>query len=230
MIKEDYSKLNSNKFEQDSLLEIYKQAYEHVRHSENQRANYLNFFLAFFGVTVAALLAGLNISGGKVQSPPWEVFAVAGFVIWIMGILTYVRTERWGGHITHDLRVVRQIHAILGSVKDFDIISEVVPEKSEDILNDISFRRSLIDRNKDTSPLIGMLGALLGIVLFAIVLPLPYWVNIIIGFVGALFTIIQREEEILNLERRHRKCCLHNKGLRPNIYNQIRNIFIWSKK
>jgi hypothetical protein len=207
--------------EREILLQIHGEAYEHVRHAEQMRATYLNHYLTIVGIGITAWIAIFEISKSSVQPIPKEWPIALGLVIWGMGILTVMRAERWSGHITHDLRVVRQIHSILGA--EHPLVHRVVPERQGDLLAGIAFRRTLTDRNKDISPLAGMLGALVGIGIVAFELPAPDWIRISVGVLGALFAFVQQQEEIVNLEERHRHCCLGSKELPRTRYKRVRD-------
>ena len=93
------------KQEHDILLEIYRQRYEHVRHLQQMRATYFNLYVAVIGFSVAALVSIFS----DFRTLLAEAAVLIGGLLWIISILTMMRSERWGGHISHDLRAIREI-------------------------------------------------------------------------------------------------------------------------
>jgi hypothetical protein len=188
----------------EALLEVYRQRYEHVRHVQQMRATHFNLYLLVMAAGVGALV---NLYPAKQTTGEilWVATVAIGLAIWATGILTMMRSERWGGHIIHDLRVVRQIHNLLAI--EYVAIRNTLPERSE-LLASIEFDRPFWSRNRSIETPVSMLGALLGIAIIAVALPFLVWAQFAVGAIMFLFTIWQWRAEVANLKKRHANCCL----------------------
>lgn len=90
--------------DQEIMLEIYRQKYGHIRHAQQMRATYFNFFLL---VTVGSMAAWGQIL--LEDAPNGLAAASVGFAIWLVGVLTLHRVTLWSYHIRHDLVALRCI-------------------------------------------------------------------------------------------------------------------------
>jgi hypothetical protein len=187
--------------EYDILLEIYHQRYEHVRHLQQMRATYFNLYIAVIGFSVAALVSIFS----DFRIIPAEAAVLIGGLLWIISILTMMRAERWGGHINHDLRAIREIQNAFAS--QFESVAQVIPFNPMP-LKSFEFDRPLWNRNRSIETPASMLGAVLSAIFVGFTLPLVEWARIVSGAVLVIIPILLWRGEVSNLKRRHAKCCL----------------------
>jgi hypothetical protein len=110
----------------EAVLEVYRQRYEHVRHVQQMRATHFNLYLLVM-TAGAGILVNLYQAQQTTGETLWVAIVAIGLGIWATGILTMMRSERWGGHISHDLRVVRQIQNLVAS--EYVAIRKILPER-----------------------------------------------------------------------------------------------------
>jgi uncharacterized membrane protein len=189
------------KQEHDILLEIYRQRYEHVRHLQQMRATYFNLYVAVIGFSVAALVSIFNDSRTLLA----EAAVLIEGLLWIISILTMMRAERWGGHISHDLRAIREIQNAFAS--QFESVAQVIPFNPMP-LKSFEFNRPLWNRNRSIETPASMLGAVLSAIFIGFTLPLVEWARIFGGAVLVIIPILLWRGDVSNLKRRHAKCCL----------------------
>jgi MFS family permease len=194
-------KAKLTQLEYNTLLEIYRQSYEHVRHLQKMRATYFNFYILVIGFSVAALVSVFS----SPSSDPWRAVIFIGGLIWIISIFTMIRSERWGGHITHDLRKIRIIQNTFAS--QFESVAEVVPNETE-WLENFKFDRSLWDRNRSTETPVSILGAIICAIFIGFALSKICWLQIACGLLLVIIPLILWRSEVSNLKKRHAKCCL----------------------
>jgi hypothetical protein len=193
-------------------LEIYGQRYQHVRHLEQMRATYFNLYLAVVGVAIGAVATICAQSSGRAIE---AVLVVCG-VVWAFSILSMMRSERWGGHITHDLRAIRVLdnHFIAGYL----FLGKAIPVRGNP-LRSLKFDRPLWSRDRSIETPTCILGAVLsGAVLGGATYPafttahvLPSAAaavgSLVLGLVliGVPFRVWRGE--VRHLEERHKPCC-----------------------
>lgn len=187
--------------ERDILLEIYRQRYEHVRHLQQMRATYFNLYIVVIGFSVAALVSVFS----NVYELPWDAVVLIAGMVWIISILTMMRAERWGGHISHDLRSIREIQNLFAS--QYNLVSKIIPVNPTP-LKGLELNRPLWDRSRSIETPASMLGALISAIFIGYTLPFLWWVRIIIGVVLVIIPILLWRSEVSNLKKRHQKCCL----------------------
>jgi hypothetical protein len=187
--------------EYDILLEIYRQRYEHVRHLQQMRATYFNLYVGVIGFSIAAVVSIY----GDFRTFPVEAAILIGGLIWIISILTVMRAERWGGHISHDLRAIREIQNAFAS--QFESVAQVIPFNPTP-LKSFEFDRTLWNRNRSIETPTSMLGAVLSAIFISFTLPLDEWVRVVGGAALVIIPILLWRLEVSNLKRRHAKCCL----------------------
>lgn len=196
-------KLNAQ--EHDILMEIYRQRYEHVRHVQQMRATYFNLYVAVIGFSVAALVSIFS----DFRTSQGEAGALIWGLLWMMSILTMMRAERWGGHISHDLGVIRRIQNAFASRSES--VARVTPFNPKP-LTSLEFDRPLWDRNRSIETPASMLGALLSALFVGFALPLATSPRILIGAALVIIPILMWRGEVSNLKKRHAKCCLSESG------------------
>lgn len=187
--------------EYDILLEIYRQRYEHVRHLQQMRATYFNLYVVVIGFSVAALVSVLSEFHTLLPGAAGPI----GGLLWLISILTMVRAERWGGHISHDLRAIREIQNALAS--QFQSVAQVIPFNPMP-LKSFEFDRPLWSRNRSIETPASMLGSVLSAIFIGLTLPLVEWARIISTAVLVIIPILLWRGEVSHLKRRHAKCCL----------------------
>jgi len=116
-----------------------------------------------------------------------------------------MRAERWGGHISHDLRAIREIQNEFAS--QFESVAQVIPFNPKP-LKSFEFDRPLWNRNRSIETPASMLGAVLSAVSIGFAVPLVGWARIVVGGVLVIIPILLWRGEVSHLQRRHAKCCL----------------------
>jgi hypothetical protein len=187
--------------ELEVLLEIYRQRYDHVRHLQGMRATYFNFYLITIGFSIAAV-AQIYVG---FRSLNWVVVvAIFGF-LWIMSIFTMMRSERWGGHISHDIRLIRGLNNIFSS--EFSTLSRILPVNLT-ALEALEYNRPLWNQNRSIETPASMFFAALISLLLGLVVPVEWWIRILIGISLITVPILLWRVEVSSLMKRHAKCCL----------------------
>jgi hypothetical protein len=189
-----------NSQEQEILLEVYRQRSNHVRHVQQMRATYFNLYVAVIGFGVAAA-AGIYKLG---QGLPWEAILPIGGLIWVMSILTMMRSERWGGHISHDTRAIREIQNIFSS--QHKVVAKVMPVNPTP-LKSLEYDRPLWDRNRSIETPASVLGAIVSGLIVAFAMSPDLW-GAIVGVLLIVIPILLWRGEVSNLKKRHAKCCM----------------------
>lgn len=187
--------------QQEVLLELYRQRYEHVRHLQQMRATYFNYYLTVIGFSVAAT-ATVYV---QFQSLPREATAVIGGLIWLISIFTMMRSERWGGHISHDICTIRRLNNVFSS--RFRLVNSILPLNTTPIVS-LEFDRPLWDRNRSIETPASILTAILISFLIAWVLSDELWARTLIAAALVPLPVLLWRAEVSNLKRRHAKCCL----------------------
>ena len=161
------------------LLELYRQRYEHARMSEQLRATYFNIYIVVLGAGLAALADALSRASLTQIGP---VGQIVGSVIWAMSLLSIMRSERFGGHISHDLKAVSRIRKQFAQM--YPVVQVMLPDpKRKDTLG---FCRLPWSRDKSVETMAGILGALAGSTLLAISLTDLEWMSLTLFLAGLL--------------------------------------------
>lgn len=190
--------------ENEIFLEIYRQNYIHVRHLQKMRATYFNFYIGFIGISIAAVVSTYVKNTTIPVSIPISIVSL----IWIISILTMMRAERWGGHISHNLKGIRDIQNIFSSQSKSlgqAIINNPKP------LTGIEFDRPLWSMNRSIETPTAILGAVLCALYISCNLSLNEFCRIIIGVDLAVIPILLWRLEVSNLIKMHVNCCLSEK-------------------
>lgn len=161
------------------LLEFYKQRYEHARMSEQLRASYFNIYVVVLGAGLAALADVLSrVPINQIGS----IGLIIGSVMWGMSVLTIMRAERLGGHISHDLRAVSRIRRQLAQA--YPMVQKVLPDPKRK--NALDFRRPPWSRDKSVETLSAIIGTWGGSSLLAVSITDPRESFLILGLSGIL--------------------------------------------
>jgi hypothetical protein len=193
-----------NDQEQVVLLATYNQRYEHVRHVQQMRAAYFNLYAAIIGAGLAAATTLLT----QFKELPGEVPFSLGLFLYVISILTMMRSERWGGHISHDLRTIRELQNIFSS--RYASLGKVIPVHKRPMTS-FEYDRPLWSRNRSIETPASVLGAFASsaVVGYGMALwGLPEWVCAIAGFGFAVGAILLWRAEVENLKKRHAECCV----------------------
>jgi hypothetical protein len=211
--------------EQEALLAVYHEAYEHARHSQQRNSTYFNFFLLIVGTAVAALLSILTreatskeLSHSDVNTIGFAVIAI-GVVIWLISVLTMQKAELIGAHISHDLIKVRRTHIILR--ERYPSVAAVVSSR-KDPSEHLGPNRKLTDTHRIPEPLAAFIGAINGAVIalsqLGVLLTDSLGLDLVIGVVvgssvigGVLPYHLWRRVKDAQVDR-HRDCCLISDG------------------
>ena len=186
------------------LIELAKESMAHVRHSQTMRVTYLNLYLAFYGVAAAGFVA-IWSTNGIAYSDKVHLSWFIGAVVWFFGLIVVSRSERWSGHIVHDLIAFSRLRSKL--VDTNSILLEVFTTQPR--LNPANdFSRPPWHPRKSIDSLVGIIGAMSGV--------LPYLI-IPSGELSALFRIAcilplvapwgLWKYEVNALEENHKICC-----------------------
>jgi hypothetical protein len=187
---------------EEIILEIYRQRYRHVQHLQQMRATYFNIYVAVIGFSVAAMTSFEGSTFGA--HPPVATLALS-MLIWIISVFSIMRSERWGGHISHDLNAVRKIQNFFARrYKPLDAIVQI----NERPLTSLEFDRPLWNRNRSIETPIFMIGAIISGLLVAGSSSLDLEYQAILGVLLVVSPIIIWRAEVSNLLKRHASCCL----------------------
>jgi len=185
----------------DILLGVYRERYAHLRHFQQMRAAYFNFYLAIVGISVAAAVPLYLTSPRTV---PDEAKVLIPALVWLISILTMVRAERWGGHISHEIRYIRNLEGALAA--NLSTPATIGVRSSGDPLRSVEYDRPLWSRDRSIDVPASFIGGILSAIIFiALASPLNYW-----GYLGALGVIAVPwlwRSEVAHLRTRHELCC-----------------------
>jgi uncharacterized membrane protein len=165
------------------------------------RATYFNLYVAVIGFSVAALVAVFSDYRTFVAEATGLILGL----VWIISILTMMRAERWGGHISHDLRAIREIQNAFAS--QFESVAQIIPFNATP-LKSTEFDRPLWNRNRSIETPTSVLGAMISAVFLGFTLPLVGWAQVASSGALAIIPILLWRGEVASLKRRHAKCCL----------------------
>jgi uncharacterized membrane protein YfcA len=163
------------------------------------RATYFNLYIAVVGIGISAIF---GIYGNLNRIPITIILSISG-LIYIMSLLSIMRSERWGGHIIHDLRAVRKIQNHYSSKNK--AIRDIIPLNPKP-MSSFEFDRPLWDRNRSIETPAMIIGSIMSALLIGYFLSPPY--NWILAFLLIILPILVWRAEVNNLLRRHAKCCL----------------------
>ncbi len=147
--------------EVELLLGLYKERYEQARTIEQLRATYFNIYIVIMGAALAALADALS---RVALTDLGSIGAIVGGAMWGMSLLTIMRAERFGGHISHNLKGVSRIRKQL-AIK-YPVVQAVLPDSTR--RDGLDFRRPPWSRNKSIETLAGIVGAGAGSLLVAL--------------------------------------------------------------
>lgn len=197
----------------DVLLAEYHEKYHHVQHIQAMRASYFNFFIIVIGFCVAAIAS--IYAAGKAQAFPGLLPSI-GVIMFLISMLTLLRSERWGGHISHDLRAVRVIQKKLAT--SYQYLRDIEPDY-DNPLTSLQFDRKPWDREKTIDPLAAIVGASLSGAFIGVELSVALESSTLIRLLASFFGLLigagvaywQWTLEVKYLEKRHQNCCINPK-------------------
>lgn len=190
-----------DELKQDVLLKIYSQRYEHVRHLQAMRATYFNLYIVVIGFSVAAFVSISNDLSTFID----EAAAIVGGMIWTFSMITMIRAERWGGHISHDLCTIRRIHNVL--ISDYAFLSDIIQTRPS-MLTSIEYDRPLWSRNRSIETPTSILGCFICAIFIGYFVPFVVWLKIGVSIFLIILPIIAWRSEVSNLKHRHARCCM----------------------
>ena len=199
--------------EQKALLDSFGEAYAHARHTQSMRATYFNIYIVVLGISIGALI---NVAT-RDANPQWETMVSLAAIAFLVSALSMIRSERWGGHIIHNLRTVREISNILG--QHYSSISLITPYSPSPLQN-LAFGRPLWDRSRSIETPAAFLGGALSLAYIASWLPWSIPAKLVLPIVGAIALYLLYRAEINHLVERHQNCCLKNEPTTPTVATQ----------
>jgi hypothetical protein len=203
MNKPNYiSDIPMNEGERQVALEIYAQAWEEVRHMQNMRTTYFNFFLVIVGTSIAAAFSFGQPNPLNLQ---WEIISTFGIVIWFFGVLTLVRIERLTALITHELHTVRQLRALI--VSKYPVLKPSIP-RSKASIEGVEFKRPLWSRDRSIEALACTISSCFGVGLAIFIAPLQLWAKIVLAMVAMYSVFWAWLTEVGHQREKHSKCCI----------------------
>jgi hypothetical protein len=195
--------------DEEIVLEVFKQRYQHVEHLQQMRATYFNIYIAVIGFSVTTMFGGFgNISLSGYSPSPLLYLSI---LIFIVSIFSIMRSERWGGHISHDLIAIRRMQNFF--THRYKSVEEIIPTNLKPSTS-LEFDRPLWNRNRSIETPIFMTGALISAVMIAYFTPAVLEGQLFLGILLLAFSILIWRAEVSNLLKRHAKCCLSSQPKR----------------
>lgn len=185
--------------EDELLIELLEQRYLHLQHLQQMRATYFNIYIAVIGFSIAAVW-GWYEKSGSISSGIATLFSS---IIYVVSFISMMRSERWGGLISHEIITIRKGQNLLS--QKYENIRKVFPINSHPA-HHVEFGKTLFSRSRSIETPFMMLGcfisaALIGISGF-------YSFSWIIGGVLIILALLNWNAEVQSLKKRHASCCL----------------------
>jgi len=197
---------------QSTALVLLEDAMNQLRHCQQMRAAYLNFYLVIFSASFAAFIAVSSSSTLK-QQVSALLGTIIGVFVTIMGLISLMRAERWTGHILHNLFIYRRIRHELQ--QRTPMLKRVYVGNPKLAATD-EFRKSPLDRSKSVDSVVAMVGAATGGLPFLLYAPPDRaLLAVSVAVVMAISPIVVWWREVAYLEARHRECCLRIPSAAP---------------
>lgn len=188
--------------ELEAVLAVYKEAYEHLRHLQNMRATYFNFYLLAAGGAIGAVAA---LTRPGVIGSHWPTNVVLGTLITVGGVLTTARIERWIGHIAHELVTIQRLRRSLRNGSP--VLEKVLAGGARQ--REIGwFHRPIWSPDRTVEHLACILGSLAGVVLSLSAAPYPCPPGrLLLGSVLAAAVLGEWFAEAKHQRTKHLACC-----------------------
>jgi hypothetical protein len=187
-----------------TIICLLTESMNHLRHCEQLRATYLNFYLFLYAAAIGAIVAIHDL----VAADPNVVIYTSWFIgifVWVMGLITVARAERWTGHILHNLFTFRRLKHILQ--ENTPLLSRELLRNPKLIATD-EFRRLPWSSAKSIDTLLAILCAATGGLVGILYPPgKDIRIGIVVAVIIAVSPLIIWVREVINLEKAHKKCC-----------------------
>jgi hypothetical protein len=182
---------------------LMQEAMVHLRHCQQQRAVYLNLYVLLYAAALGAYVT-VNHEDVFAKDAAALSYILAGLV-WVLGIVTIMRAERFTGHMIHDRLIARRLRDKLRQV--LPALRLVYRGHLQLVARD-EFRRSPLNVTKAVDSLIGMLGAATGGLPFVLIPPYnSRLIGVSIAVALTIIPVVVWRREVKGLEDQHRECC-----------------------
>lgn len=190
--------------DQSTIVSLLTEAMNHLRHCQQLRASYLNFYLVLYAAAFGAFIAISDFESADknlVALTSWGI----GIFVWITGLITVMRAERWTGHTLHNLFIFRRLRHIL---QERNPLLRRAFKKKPKLVATNEFRRFPWSRAKAIDSFLAMIGAATGGLPWIVYPPEnEITLGVAVAIIIAISPLIVWWREVTYLEKAHREYC-----------------------